>query len=56
MDNDETLSDPRWADAGETEIKAENADGVTLTIPKDPANRHYAQLLRNATPIAPYEA
>lgn len=48
------LLNPRWADADETVIRAETPDGAALSIPADPANRLYAELIEDGVAIAPF--
>lgn len=44
----------RWADAEQTRICAETADGETLFIPADPGNADFAQLMASSIDIAAF--
>ncbi|MEX2629478.1 MAG: hypothetical protein WD341_06020, partial [Tistlia sp.] len=50
-----TIENARYADAGQTRIIA-TVEGVEMTIPVDPVNRHYQALLAAEVEIAPAAA
>ena len=43
-----------WANAEKTVLKYEDDDGGQLSIPTDPANRHYAEFLASGETAASY--
>ena len=45
-----------WADADQSSLKREDADGNTAFIPTDPANRDYAAFLASGDAAADYVA
>jgi len=45
-----------WADADQTSLKREDADGSVAFVPTDPANRDYAEFLSSGATAADYVA
>ena len=43
-----------WADAEQTTLKREDADGNIVWVPTDPANRSYAEFLASGETAADY--
>jgi hypothetical protein len=46
-----TIIDAKWADSDHQTILA-LIDGIQMSIPKDPLNRHYAEIVRQGVSIA----
>ena len=45
-----------WANAEQTSLKCEDAEGNVAFVPIDPANRDYAKFLASGAKAAPYVA